>query len=210
MKLLDFLRSPLQTILRLRQARHRAQAARTIRILLKEMDPDHRPDLPPEALQEWLARLPAQLGIRHALKAAAAPYLATLGSRDFKLRMAICVILLASLRPFAQQRRQPLPTLACWASLFRAVAVPGPVLLVCMPPALLVLPDLGFNRVRFQTLREMINDLDDPECDSKYIGYPPLVGSGWNTTNPRVQVIPFNIHTPELLAQLKARVRVRA
>lgn len=174
-------------------AYHRYAALRILRTL----------DLPesPVSPQVWLARLPPQFGIRQAVNDALEPHLVLLQGNNVPLRTLICGIINRGLRQVT-----PMPRPGDWQVLFAALAAPGPVLLMCYGPALqLVNP--WFKRVTPHGLSEMVRDLNDPNCTTKYVCGPSLGATGWNCHNPNVRIVLFNIRNPAVVAQAQGRVR---
>lgn len=155
----------------------------------------------PQSPQAWLANLPPQFGIRQAVNDALEPHLALLQAHNIPLRSLICGIINHGLRQPA-----PLPRVSDWQALFAALAAPGPVLLMCSGPALQLLSP-WFKRVSPHGFRDMVRDLNDPECKSKYVCSTNLGATGWSCHNQNVRIVLFNVRNPAVVTQAQARVR---
>lgn len=155
----------------------------------------------PIDLPSWLALLPSQYGIRQDVSATLGPLLGSLHPYNIPLRTLICGIINHGLRQIT-----PLPRRADWQVLFTALASTGPILLMCNNPAV-SLVNAWFKRVSVHGFRDMVKDLNDPECKTKYVCVPGIAATGWNCRNENVHVAIFNISNPQVIAQAEGRVR---
>lgn len=158
-----------------------------------------RPHLSPQA---FLAGLPRYRGIRGAVLAGLGPHLALLQEHNIALQTLICAIINRGLRKIT-----PLPTRSDWVVLGQAMVSPGPVLLMCGNPAVSLMSSWGFKRVAVHNFRDMIVEINDPSCKSKYVCTPSLAATGWTCRNTAVRIALFNIHNPAVRIQAESRIR---
>ncbi len=190
--------NPINWLVRsLRQAWDDHQRRRALHTLarLRQMRPLQSP-------QAFLAGLPRYRGIRGAVQDGLGPLLGLLQDHNTALQNLICVIINRGLRKIT-----PLPTRSDWVVLGQAMVSPGPVLLMCGNPAVALMSSWGFKRATTHNFRDMIRDLNDPSCKSKYVCTPSLAATGWNCYNPAVRIALFNIRNPEVRLQAEGRLR---
>lgn len=158
-----------------------------------------RPYLSPQA---FLDGLPRYRGIREDVLAGLGPHLDLLQDHNIALQTVICATINRGLRKLT-----PLPTRSDWVVLGQALVSPGPVLLMCGSPAVALLSPWGFKRVGKHNFRDMVQDLNDPACGSKYVCTHNLAAVGWTCRNTAVRIALFNIHNPAVLLQAEGRIR---